>query len=206
MDLIKTRTIQPDLEYIFKHALTQEVVYNGLLKKERRKIHDRIGQMMELIFNNRLPEFYETLAFHFKQGESDHKAADYLMKAGQKSLKRYALEESHQYYNEAFALLTSISNKTESDREMLIDLLIKWAMVFYYRGAFRELDDLLEQHKEMAASLENKSKFGMLHAWHGFSIFCRNRVKDAYEYLTQALHLGEQVKDDHQRRRLHLLR
>ena len=34
LDLIRTRSFQPDLEYIFKHALTQEVVYNGLLKKE----------------------------------------------------------------------------------------------------------------------------------------------------------------------------
>jgi class 3 adenylate cyclase len=31
LELIRTRTLQPDLEYIFKHALTQEVVYNGLL-------------------------------------------------------------------------------------------------------------------------------------------------------------------------------
>ena len=34
LDLIRTRSLQPDLEYIFKHALTQDVVYNGLLKKE----------------------------------------------------------------------------------------------------------------------------------------------------------------------------
>jgi class 3 adenylate cyclase/tetratricopeptide (TPR) repeat protein len=196
LDLIKTRAFHPDLEYIFKHALTQEVVYNGLLKKERRKIHDRIGHMMEQLFHDRLPEFYETLAFHFKHGESIHKAVDYLMKAGEKSLKRYALEESHQYYNEAFVLLSEMSGKTESDRELLIDLLMKWAMVFYYRGAYREMDDLLEQHKEMAASLEDQSRFGMFHAWHGFIIFCRNRVKDAYEYLTQALQIGERLQDD----------
>jgi class 3 adenylate cyclase len=35
LDLIRTRSLQPDLEYMFKHPLTQEVVYNGLLKKER---------------------------------------------------------------------------------------------------------------------------------------------------------------------------
>lgn len=39
LDLIRTRTIQPDLEYMFKHPLTQEVVYNGLLKKERQAVH-----------------------------------------------------------------------------------------------------------------------------------------------------------------------
>ena len=173
LDLIKTRTIHPDLEYIFKLALTQKAVYNGLLKKERRKIHERIGYIMEQLFHDRLPEFYETLAFHFKQGESVHKAVDYLMKSGEKSLKRYAVEESHQYYNEAYVLLTEINDKSDSDKELLIDLLIKWALVFYYRGAFKGLDDLMEQHIEMATSLEDRSKFGMFHAWRGFSKLCR---------------------------------
>jgi predicted ATPase len=67
-DLIKTKSIQPYLEYIFKHAFTQEVVYNGLLKKERREIHERIGAVVEELFKDRLPEFYEALAFHFKNG------------------------------------------------------------------------------------------------------------------------------------------
>jgi predicted ATPase len=98
LDLIRTKALQPDLEYIFKHALTQEVVYNGLLKKERQEIHERIGQVMEPLFQERLSEFYETLAYHFKQGRSIHKAVRYLMKSGEKSLGRYALEESYQYF------------------------------------------------------------------------------------------------------------
>jgi len=65
-DLIKTKSIQPDLEYIFKHALTQEVVYNGLLKKERRAIHERIGLVIEHLFQDRLSELYDALAYHFK--------------------------------------------------------------------------------------------------------------------------------------------
>jgi class 3 adenylate cyclase len=40
LDLIRTRSLQPDIEYMFKHALTQEIVYNGLLKKQRREIHE----------------------------------------------------------------------------------------------------------------------------------------------------------------------
>jgi class 3 adenylate cyclase len=83
LDLIKTKSIQPDLEYIFKHVLTQEVVYNGLLKKERRQIHERIAIVMEQLFQDRLPEFYETLAFHFARGLSLNKAINYLMKSDQ---------------------------------------------------------------------------------------------------------------------------
>lgn len=84
LDLIKAKSIQPELEYFFKHALTQEVVYNGLLKKERRKIHKRTGQVIEQLFADRLPEFYETLSYHFKMGRSIGKAIHYLMKFGRK--------------------------------------------------------------------------------------------------------------------------
>ncbi len=70
LDMIRTRSLQPDLEYMFKHVLTQEVAYNGLLKKQRRKIHEKIAQVMERVFHDRLPQFYETLAFHFTMGES----------------------------------------------------------------------------------------------------------------------------------------
>ena len=81
LDLIKARALQPDLEYIFKHALTQEVVYGGLLKKQRRDIHERIATIMEQFFKDRLPEYYETLAVHYKNGKSTHKAIDYLAKS-----------------------------------------------------------------------------------------------------------------------------
>jgi len=56
------------------------VVYNGLLKKERQVIHEKIANVMEELFRERLLEFYETLAYHYKQGQSYLKAVGYLMK------------------------------------------------------------------------------------------------------------------------------
>ena len=116
------------------------MVYNGLLKKERREIHEQIGYVIEELFQDRLPEFYETLAFHFKNGHSIDKAVHYLMKSGEKSLKRYSVDESHQSYSEdAFAILTNIKNETKNIREMLIKLIVDWALVYYYRGDFKGL-------------------------------------------------------------------
>jgi predicted ATPase len=63
LDLIRVRSSQPDLEYIFKHALIQEVVYSSILKKERQAIHERVAWVMEQLFQERLTEFYEALAF-----------------------------------------------------------------------------------------------------------------------------------------------
>jgi class 3 adenylate cyclase/tetratricopeptide (TPR) repeat protein len=194
LDLIRTRSVQPDLEYMFKHPLTQEVVYNGLLKKDRQSIHEQIALVMEQLFQDRLPEFYETLAFHFKQGESVLRAVDYLMKSGDKSVGRYAVEEAHQYYKEAFEILSNKPDKSQEEERLLIDLLIKWALVFYHRGDWGALDKLLSAHEELAESLDDKARLGMFYAWLGFTVYgARGRPKDSYQYLSRALELGEEI-------------
>ena len=195
LDLIRTRTIQPDLEYMFKHPLTQEVVYGGLLKKERQAVHERIGLVMEELFRERLSEFYETLAFHFKRGQSLHKAVDYLMKSGEKSLKRYAVEESHQYYQEAFDLLKNKPGMTDEEKRLLIDLLNKWALVFYYRGDFNALVSLFRDHEGLAEFLTARAALGMFDGWLGFGLFCNGKAKESYDYLWKALKTGEEIED-----------
>jgi len=197
LDLIRTRSLEPDLEYVFKHALTQEVVYNGLLKKERQAIHERIGLVMEQLFQARLSEFSETLAFHFAKGESTRKAVDYLMQSGEKSLKRYAVEESHQYFKEAFDILASKPERTQEEDGLLIDLLIKWAYVFYYRGDFRGLVDLLSAHQDLAESLDDRAKLGMFYCRLAWGLHCRERFEDAYQYLCKSLEIGEEIDNPH---------
>jgi tetratricopeptide (TPR) repeat protein len=195
LDLIRIRSLQPDLEYMFKHPLTQEVVYNGLLKKDRKEIHEQIARVMESLFKDRLPEFYETLAFHFKQGQSLWKAVDYLIRSGEKSLARYAVQESHHYFKEAFDLLSNKPDRTKDEDGLLIELLIKWSLVYYYRGDSREQDDLLSAHMALAESLGDKAKLGMFYAWYGMTIWFRERYQDSYEYLRKGLKMGEDIQD-----------
>jgi tetratricopeptide (TPR) repeat protein len=194
LDLIRIRSLQPELEYIFKHALTQETVYNGLLKKDRQATHERIALAMEQLFRERLPEFYEALGFHFKRGRSIDRAIDYLMKAGEKSLTRYAIEESHQYYQEAYDLLANRPAMTDEEKRLLIDLLNQWAYVFYYRGDFRDLITLYKKHEGLAESV-GKAELGMFYAWMGLGLFCGGKMKSSYEYLCKALKTGEETEN-----------
>ena len=195
LDLIRARALQPDLEYIFKHALTQEVVYNGLLKKERRAIHERIGIVMEQLFQNRLPEFYETLAYHFQQGQSVNKAVTYLMKAGEKSLKRYAVEEAHQYYKEAFDLLSHKLQQTAEDKLLLVDLILDWSMVFYYRADCRSWEKLFSDHRILAEELDDKERLGMFYAWFGLILWFRGQITESYDYLCKSIQIGEEIEN-----------
>jgi tetratricopeptide (TPR) repeat protein len=151
---------------------------------------------MEQLFKDRLSEFYETLAFHFQRGQSLDKAVEYLIKSGEKSLRRYALEESHQYYKEAFNLLSQKQNRSQKEDTLLVDLLIEWALVFYYQGNFTSLTGLMSLHEDMVNSLGDKARAGLFYSWLGFSLFWQGeRMKDSYQYLLKALELGEEVQN-----------
>jgi len=197
LDLIRVRAFEPDLEYIFKHALTQEVVYNGILKKERQEIHERIGQAIEKLFKDRVSEFYETLAYHFTRGQSVTRAIDYLVKSGEKSLARYAVEEAHQYFRKAYDILVSKEELSESEKIMLIDILNSWGYSYYYLGEFKEFIALLKSHQVMAESLQDKARVGIFCAWFGIAYYVAGKSKDSYDYLRKALDLGE--KTDNQK-------
>jgi hypothetical protein len=101
------------------------------------------------------------------------------------------VEESHQYFQEAFDLLTNKPGRTKEEDTLLIDLLIKWSLVYYYRGDSREQSELLSSHMGLAESLGDKAKLGMLYAWQGMTIWFREKYTDSYEYLRKALKMGK---------------
>ncbi|MGD2098244.1 MAG: adenylate/guanylate cyclase domain-containing protein [Desulfobacterales bacterium] len=195
LDLIRTRSLHPDIEYMFKHALTQEIVYSGLLKKQRQEIHEQIARVIESVFKGRIEEFNETLAYHYARGQSDTKAIDYLMKSGEKSLARYAVEEAHQYFRKAYDILASREELSEAEKNIFIDILNSWGYVYYFLGEIREFINIFKSHQDMAESLQNKAKTGMFYVWFGTAHYMAGLTKEGYEYLCKALKLGQSAGD-----------
>ncbi|MCU0590873.1 MAG: AAA family ATPase [Desulfobacterales bacterium] len=194
LDLIRKRGLPPDLEYVFKHALTQEAVYNGLLKKERQELHERTGLVIEQIFHDRLPEFYEILALHFKQGQSVTRAVNYLMKAGQKDFSKCAMEESNNNYKEAFELLSQKMPQSKEKDTLLIDLLNEWAFPLLWEGRYSELINLFERYEGLSVSLGDKKRLGMFFSQLGIALCWKEKFTESYSYLRKALDLGEQMR------------
>jgi len=57
LEILYEKALYPELEYIFKHALTQEVAYESLLKQRRIAIHSRIAQTIEELLTLEKPCF-----------------------------------------------------------------------------------------------------------------------------------------------------
>ncbi len=95
----------PEVEYIFKHALTQEVAYNSVLIERRKALHERTAQALEVLYATSLAEHYSDLAHHYSRSGNRQKAVDYLQLAGQQAVQRSANAEAIAQFNAALELL-----------------------------------------------------------------------------------------------------
>jgi len=117
LEFIYEKSLFPELEYIFKHALIQEVAYNSLLIKRRKEIHERIGRAIEDLYPHRLDEFYEMLAHHYSKAENPEKAYQYLKLSGDKATRSYAVWEAMAFCKGAIDLLGKEPATQENKRK-----------------------------------------------------------------------------------------
>jgi class 3 adenylate cyclase/tetratricopeptide (TPR) repeat protein len=90
-----------EVEYVFKHALIQEVVYGSILLKTRRELHVVVAQGIEALFTDRLPGFHGMLAYHYGHAEDLEKAESHLFQAGDQAARSAAPSEALNYFREA---------------------------------------------------------------------------------------------------------
>ena len=84
----------PEVEYIFKHALTQEVAYGTVLQERRKALHERTAQAIEALYRANLDDHYSELAHHYSRSGNTQKAVEYLSLAGQQAVQRSANAEA----------------------------------------------------------------------------------------------------------------
>lgn len=60
--LIKFARSEPEVEFLFRHALVQDAVYDTLLRSDRRRIHQLVGEALERAYPDRLDELAPRLA------------------------------------------------------------------------------------------------------------------------------------------------
>jgi len=113
-EFIYEMSLFPDLEYTFKHALTHEVAYGGVLQERRRALHARIVDVIERLYADRLTEQVEQLAHHAFRAEAWEKAASYLRQAGDKAWSRSATREAVNAFEHALTALAHLPQTPET--------------------------------------------------------------------------------------------
>lgn len=143
-DLVREKARRPELEYIFKHSLTQEVAYDSLLLERRREFHRRVGEAFENLFADRQDEFLGLLAHHFDRAGDQAKAIDYLLRAGDKTRLGDAHDEAIQYYLRAVELLQVAGDAGQEARTWL-----KLGLLYHANFEFEKAHDANEKAFEL---------------------------------------------------------
>jgi len=159
LEFIYEKRLFPELEYIFKHALTQKVAYNSLLQKRRKEIHEKIGSAIEDLYPDRLEEYYELLAYHYVRSDNKEKAVDYLDLANQKAAKLNAMEDAKSYFDEAMKLLDTQPDTAVNQQRRITILVNQW-FVFTLLFQVPDYYDLLTRYEQMAIDLGNQGLLG----------------------------------------------
>ena len=137
----------PEREYTFKHALTHEVTYGGLLAERRRALHARMVEAIEAQHADRLAEHVERLAHHAARGEVWEKAAQYGRQAADRAAALCADAEAAAHYQRALDALAHVPVTRESVRAAIDARLALRAPL--WRGG--QLERLLEVFREAEA-------------------------------------------------------
>lgn len=103
--MIQLEEIDPHLEFSFRHALIHDVMYRGLLRKERRELHGRVASALEKLYPDRADELAPALARHHAEADSPDRALPYLFTAGRRAMSQGARVEAARFYARAQEIL-----------------------------------------------------------------------------------------------------
>jgi len=193
-ELVRERSRLPDIEYIFQHALTQEVAYQTLLAPARKPLHQKVGEAMEAIFAERIEEFTGLLAYHYFRGEAWEKALEYSAQAGDTAVSLYAYAEAREHYHRALEALKHLPDG-EANRQKRVDLSVKLVNVSLQAESPEKNLALLAEAETTALSLNDPARVARTQLWIGRAHYLAGRSREAIGYFQKVLAVAPKLGD-----------
>jgi class 3 adenylate cyclase/tetratricopeptide (TPR) repeat protein len=184
----------PDLEYTFKHALTHEVAYQGLLQDRQRALHARITETIERLAPERVTEQAERLAHHALRGELWEKAVGYLRQAGLRAAARAAHREAIARLEQALEALRRLP-ETRETTELTIDLRIDLRNALAPLGEWAPMGEHLHEAEGLARTLGDPHRLGRIANFMVLQCLFTGDHAEAVRFGQEALSLARNLGD-----------
>ncbi len=195
LDIIDEACFFPKLEYRFKHAVIQDVIYKSLLAPRRQALHGIVGRSIEDLYADQLEEQAVVLAHHYSRSDHQDNAIKYALLAGDRAARMYANAEASPYYDQALALTRALTASPARQRAE-IDASIKRASVGTTREALEQDRDNLEQARTFAETLEDEPRLARVLYWLGRLAYVRGAFQVATGYAEQSLAIASRLADE----------
>jgi serine phosphatase RsbU (regulator of sigma subunit) len=163
--LVRIAQLEPDLEYLFRHALVREAAYTSILSVDQKKLHLAVGEAIERLYPERLREYAAMLSYHFGEAGDVQKASKYCTLAGEASLAAYANPEAESHFRCALGLVDQ-----DSERLKLFSLL---GEALYRQSRYDETLQTWRQGIHLYQKIGEEEGLARLYArsaraaWHG---------------------------------------
>jgi pimeloyl-ACP methyl ester carboxylesterase len=151
--LIQRHGTPPRASYSFKQTLIQDAAYASLLKSKRQEIHARIATTIEKQSPDLGETQPETLARHFTEAGLGESAAGYWLRAGQRTMDRYANLEARSHLQSGLDALGEIAAQ-----ELRTELTVRLGDVASRMGELERANDCYTQALDVAADAESRSR------------------------------------------------
>jgi len=193
-ELIYERGLYPHSTCVFKHALTRQVVYDSIMVKRRKKLHEEIGNVIEEVYQDNLDEHYAVLAQQYIKSENCLKGIEYSIKAGDQSVGVFAWHEARNHYENALQILEDDNTvqRAEIFRKLAMvtmsDLDVETSLD-YAQNALRLYEALEDKHYQLEVLMHIQSIY--------LGGFRDGSMEDeALKYLEKAAAIVEKESDN----------
>jgi predicted ATPase len=194
-ELLYERGIYPESTYVFKHALTHELVCDSILARRKKKIHEEIGNAIEELYPDNIRELYGVLADHFIEGGNFEKGAEYSRLASSKARKAASFNEAITYCQNRISCLEKLP-RTEGVERQTIDARTTLGLYYHQMTFLAEAKKTIEPIIELAQKLDYKKRLSQVYAivgTHSFAV--EEDHSKAIRHLKTALKLAEEQND-----------
>ena len=194
-ELVYEERTVPELEYAFRHAFTQEATYQGILERRRREFHHQVAQGIEQLYQERLGEYYEELAYHYSRSDDTLKAIEYLQKSGEKAARLSAYEEAVAHLSEGLELLRSLPDTLErTQQELMLQVALGPTLAATMGYGAPEVERTFDQARELCGQIGEIPQ--LVPVLQGLSAFyiVRSELQTARKLSEQSLNLIESMQ------------
>jgi class 3 adenylate cyclase/tetratricopeptide (TPR) repeat protein len=194
-ELLYERGIFPQSTYIFRHALTREVVYDSILAKRRKLLHEKIGTSIEEIYKHSITDYYGVLSEHFIASDRHEKAASYARLASKKAEKTASLNDAILYAEKGIACLERLPPSDEVCKK-IIDSRTILGLYFLQMAHAIKAKEAVGPIIEEAERTSYSRRLSQIYTVMGtFDTFVQEDFPSAFKNLVSAVQFAEQTGD-----------
>ena len=184
--LIHRTHVLPEVTYEFKHALTWEVAYDGLLQHQRRQVHRSVGEALEQRHAERLGEHAEVLAHHFREAQDWRKVFRYSRIAAERSSRLGQLSETLALFEQTRKALDRLPDDANR-QQSLVELLLRRERVYEAVAGHEDQQAAIDELLSLLRTAGDPRTLAEVHIRQGDLHILRGRFEQAEEAINEAL-------------------